>query len=44
MIVDRNKSIQYILENARPLELAIYKYFFENKFNQAVIDELSKFQ
>lgn len=44
MIVDRNKAIQYILENARPLELAIYKYFFENKSNQAVIDELAKFQ
>ncbi|MBR3868290.1 MAG: hypothetical protein IKM66_03165, partial [Clostridia bacterium] len=42
--MDRNKAIQYILENARPLELAIYKYFFENKSNQAVIDELAKFQ
>ena len=44
MMVDRNKAIQYILENARPLELAIYKYFFEKKSNQAVIDELAKFQ
>ena len=44
MIMDKNKAIKYILENARPLELAIYKYFFENKSNQAVIDELAKFQ
>lgn len=42
--MDKTKAIKYILENARPLELAIYKYFFENKSNQAVIDELSKFQ
>ena len=44
MIMDKNKAIKYILENARPLELAIYRYFFENESNQAVIDELSKFQ
>ena len=42
--MDKTKAIKYILQNARPLELAIYKYFFENKSNQAVIDELSKFQ
>ena len=42
--MDKTKAIKYILENARPLELAIYKYFFENESNQAVIDELSKFQ
>ena len=42
--MDENKAIKYILLNARPLELAIYKYFFENESNQAVIDELSKFQ
>lgn len=44
MMVNKNKAIQYILENARPLELAIYKYYFENELNQAVVDELSKFQ
>ncbi len=42
--MDKKTAIQYILENARPLELTIYKYFFENKSNQAVADELSKFQ
>ena len=42
--MDKNAAIKYILENARPLEFAIYKYFFENEFNQAVINELSKFQ
>lgn len=40
----KNKAIKYIIENARPLELAVYKYFFENESNQAVINELSKFQ
>ncbi len=44
IIMDKNKAIQYILENARPLELAVYRYFFEDGSNQAVIDELSKFQ
>ena len=44
MIMDKNKAIKYVLENARPLELAIYRYFFENESSQAVVDELSKFQ
>lgn len=44
MMVDKNKAIKYILKNARPLELAIYKYYFENESSQAVVDELSKFQ
>lgn len=42
--MDKTKAKKYILQNARPLELAIYKYFFENESNQVVIDELSKFQ
>lgn len=42
--MDKNAAIKYILENARPLDLAIYKYYFENESNQAVVDELSKFQ
>lgn len=42
--MDKNKAIKFVLENARPLELAVYKHFFEHKSNQAVIDELSKFQ
>lgn len=44
MIVNKKAATKYILENARPLELAIYKYYFENESNQAVVDELSKFQ
>jgi len=42
--MDKNKAIKYVLENARPLELAVYKYFFENESKQAVIDELAEFQ
>ncbi len=42
--MDKNAAIKYITDNARPLELAVYKYFFENKSSQTVIDELSKFQ
>lgn len=39
-----NAARQFILKNARPIDLAVYKYFFENGSNQRVIDELSKFQ
>jgi hypothetical protein len=39
-----NAARQFILQNARPIDLAVYKYFFENGSNQRVIDELSKFQ
>lgn len=39
-----NAARQFVLQNARPLELAIYKYFFENESNQAVVDELLNFQ
>lgn len=35
---------QFILENARPVDLAVYKYFFENKPKEHVIRELSKYQ
>ena len=42
--MDKNKAIKYIIENARPLELAVFRYFFEGGSNQTVIDELSKFQ
>ena len=44
IIMDKNAAKKFVLENARPLDLAVYKYFFENESNQAVIDELSKFQ
>ncbi len=42
--MDKNAAIKYVLENARPLELAVFRYFFEGGSNQAVIAELSKFQ
>lgn len=42
--MDKNAAKKYILENARPLELAIYKYYFENESSQAIVDEISKFQ
>lgn len=42
--MNKKDAIKFILQNARPLELAIYKHFFENNSNEAVIDELIKFQ
>lgn len=42
--MDKIKAIKFISENAQPLELSVYRYFFEEGSNQAVIDELSKFQ
>ncbi len=42
--MDKNKARKFISENARPLDLAVYKYFFENGSKQAVVNELKKFQ
>ena len=42
--MNKNTAIKFVLENARPLDLAVYKYYFENESSQAVVDELSKFQ
>ncbi|MBQ2848426.1 MAG: hypothetical protein IJE74_09250 [Clostridia bacterium] len=42
--MNKKSAIEFVLQNARPLELAIYKYFFENGSYQTVIDELLKFQ
>jgi len=44
MIMNKNTAINFILQNARPLELAVYKYLFESGSTQAVINELLKFQ
>lgn len=41
--IDKSKAISFISENARPLESAVYKYFFDNGSNRAVVDELRKF-
>ena len=35
---------QFILQNARPVDLAVYRYYFENQSNRTVIAELSKYQ
>lgn len=42
--MDRNAAKQFILQNARPVDLAVYQYFFENGSNGAVEDELIKYQ
>lgn len=42
--MNRKAAKQFILQNARPIDLAVYKYFFENESNERVIDELSKYQ
>ncbi len=42
--MNTNTAKSFVLENARPLELAVYKYCFANESNQAVINELVKFQ
>ena len=42
--MNRNAAKQFILQHARPIDLAIYKYFFENEPNKIVIDELLKYQ
>ena len=38
------KARRFIIENSRPLELEIYKYFFENGSKQSVLKELAKYQ
>lgn len=42
--MNKSKAMKYITENARPLELAVYRYFFEGGSNRNVIGELSRFQ
>lgn len=42
--MNRDMAKQFILQNARPVDLAVYKYFFENGSNKRVIDELSNYQ
>ena len=42
--MNTNTAKNFVLQNARPLELAVYEYFFENEPNKAVVDELLKFQ
>lgn len=42
--MDRNAAKKFIIQNARPIDLAVYQYFFENQSNIKVIEELIKFQ
>ena len=42
--MNREMAKQFILQNARPVELAVYQYFFENGSNKTVVDELSNYQ
>ena len=42
--MDIIKAKNFVTENARPLELAVYRCLFENGPTGAVVDELSKFQ
>lgn len=39
-----NDAKQFIVKHARPIDLAVYRYFFENQSNQSVIEELSNYQ
>ena len=34
----------FVIKNARPLELSLYKYFFENEDKSNVLTELRNFQ
>ena len=42
--MNRAAAMQFVLQNARPIDLAVYKYFFENGSNRTVVKELLKYQ
>ena len=42
--MDCHKAKSFIVNHARPLERAIYNYYFEDGTKEAVINELEKFQ
>ena len=44
MILDKKAAINFIKENARPVDLAVFEYFFEGKENKNVVEELRKYQ
>ena len=39
-----NTAKEFVLQNARPVDMAVYRYFFENGSNEMVIEELEKYQ
>lgn len=43
-MINEEKAKQYILNNARPLELALYKYIYASGDKTSVLQELQKFQ
>ena len=40
IILDKKAAINFIKENARPVDLAVFEYFFEGKENKNVVEEL----
>lgn len=42
--MDKKAAIKFIKEGARPIDLAVYEYFFEEKGNKNVVEELKKYQ
>ena len=42
--MDKKSAVQFIRESARPIDLAVYEYFFEGKSNINVVSELRKYQ
>lgn len=42
--MNTNKAKQFIIANARPFELSLYRYFFEHGTKEAVMEEFKKFQ
>lgn len=42
--MNRNAAKQFVIKNARPIDLAVYEYFFEQKSDQNVVEELRKYQ
>ncbi|MGN0379757.1 MAG: hypothetical protein ACI4EU_09225 [Butyrivibrio sp.] len=42
--MNKGTAKKFILDNARPVDLAVYKYFFENGENKEVVVELAEYQ
>lgn len=43
-MLNKENAKQYILKNARPLELSLYKFFYEKGDKASVLQELHKYQ
>ena len=42
--MDKNKAIKYIIESARPLELAVYKYFLRMNQSKLLLTSFQGFR